>query len=155
MKCEAAAAEANALTSEAVKSAALPLQSVHHVHGRHGLTTGVLGIRDGIADDILQKDLENATSLLVNKAADTLHTATARETTNSGLGDALDVVAQHLAMALGAALAQALAALPTPRHSDSDSSGSRTQEAERTRERKSERAERKPLNSDCGETQRE
>jgi len=41
----------------------------------------------------------------------TLDTATARQTADGGLGDALDVVAQDLAMALGAALAEALAAL--------------------------------------------
>ena len=40
---------------------------------------------------------------------DTLDTATTGETTNSGLGDALDIVAQDLAMALGTALSKALA----------------------------------------------
>ncbi len=42
---------------------------------------------------------------------DTLDTATTRQTADSGLGDALDVVAKNLAMALGTALAEALAAL--------------------------------------------
>ena len=44
---------------------------------------------------------------------DTLDTATASQTTNSGLGDALDVVAQDLAVALGAALAETLATFST------------------------------------------
>ena len=42
---------------------------------------------------------------------DTLDTATASETSDGGLRDTLDVVLQDLAMALGAALAEALAAL--------------------------------------------
>jgi hypothetical protein len=41
----------------------------------------------------------------------TLDTATTRQTADSGLGDALDVVTQNLAVTLGAALAEALAAL--------------------------------------------
>ena len=40
---------------------------------------------------------------------DTLDTATASQTTDGRLGDALDVVAQDLAVALGAALAETLA----------------------------------------------
>jgi hypothetical protein len=42
---------------------------------------------------------------------DTLDTATTRQTADSGLGDALNVVTENLAMALGTALAEALAAL--------------------------------------------
>ena len=42
---------------------------------------------------------------------DTLDTTTTSETADSGLGDALDVVTKNLAMALGTALAEALAAL--------------------------------------------
>jgi hypothetical protein len=39
----------------------------------------------------------------------TLDTTTTGETSNGGLGDALDVVTEDLAMALGTALAEALA----------------------------------------------
>lgn len=42
---------------------------------------------------------------------DTLDTATTRQTTDSGLGDTLDVVAQDLAVTLGTTLAEALATL--------------------------------------------
>jgi len=41
----------------------------------------------------------------------TLDTTTTRQTADSGLGDTLDVVAKNLAVTLGAALAEALAAL--------------------------------------------
>jgi hypothetical protein len=40
---------------------------------------------------------------------DTLDTATTRETTDGRLGDALDVVAKNLAMALGSTLSEAFA----------------------------------------------
>jgi hypothetical protein len=80
----------------------------------------VLGIRHSIPDNVLQKDLQNATSLLIDQTADTLHSSTTSETTNSGLGDALDVIAQHLAMTLGATLAKALPSLSTPRHGENN-----------------------------------
>ena len=40
---------------------------------------------------------------------DTLDTATACETTDSGLGDTLDVVTKNLSVTLGSTLAEALA----------------------------------------------
>ena len=40
--------------------------------------------------------LQHAARLLVNKTADTLHAATARQAANSGLRDALNVVTQNL-----------------------------------------------------------
>jgi hypothetical protein len=39
---------------------------------------------------------------------DTLDTTTTSETTDSGLGDALDVISKNLTMALGTALAETL-----------------------------------------------
>ena len=39
----------------------------------------------------------------------TLHTSTTRETTDGGLGDALDVVTENLAVTLGSAFAEAFA----------------------------------------------
>jgi len=49
---------------------------------------------------------------------DTLDTTTTRETSDSGLGDALDVVSQDLAVTLGAALAETLATLAASSHID-------------------------------------
>ena len=63
-----------------------------------------------------EEDLEHAAGLLVDEARDALDAATACEAADGGLGDALDVVAQHLAVALRATLAEALAALATSRH---------------------------------------
>lgn len=108
--------KASCLTSESVQSTALAFQSVHDVHGRDGLALGVLGVGDGIADHVLQEDLEDATGLLVDQARDTLDTSSASQTTDGGLGDALDVVTQHLPVTLGASFSQSLASLTTSRH---------------------------------------
>lgn len=99
------------LTAEAVQSTTLTLQRVHDVHGRHRLALGVLRVGDRIADDVLEEHLQDAACLLVDQARDTLDTASTSQTTDRRLGDALDVVTQHLAVTLGATLAQTFTAL--------------------------------------------
>ncbi|KFZ63114.1 hypothetical protein N338_10948, partial [Podiceps cristatus] len=99
------------LTTEAVEGASLALESVDHVHGRHRLPLGVLGVGDGVADHVLQEDLQHAARLLVDQPRDALHAAAPSQAADGRLGDALDVVAQHLAVALGAPLAEPLPAL--------------------------------------------
>ena len=75
----------------------LALERVHHVQRSHRLAASVLGVGDGVADDVLEEHLQHTTSLLVDEARDALHTATASQTADGGLGDALDVVAKDLA----------------------------------------------------------
>jgi hypothetical protein len=101
--------------TKAVQRATLALERVNDIHGSHGLAARVLGIGDGITDDILQEHLEHAARLLIDEAADALDTTTASQTADCRLGDALDIVSQHLAVALGTTLPQALAALPNAR----------------------------------------
>ena len=130
---QASSRRTSRLTTETVEGAALALEGVDDVERRDGLALGVLGVGDGITDDALEERLENAAGLLVDHCSrdgvrhqnartkrsesgehtgrDTLDTATTRQTADGGLGDALDVVAQNLAVALGTALAEALAAL--------------------------------------------
>ena len=64
-----------------------------------------------------QAHLEDTTGLLVDEARDALDPPTAGQPADGRLGDALDVVPQHLAVPLGASLAQALTSLATARHS--------------------------------------
>jgi hypothetical protein len=47
----------------------------------------VLSVGNGVADDVFEEDLENTTSLLVDKTGDTFYTATTGKTTDSRLGD--------------------------------------------------------------------
>jgi hypothetical protein len=76
----------------------------------------VLRVGDGVADDVLEKDLEHAAGLLVDEPGDALHAAPASQPPDGRLRDALDVVAEHLAVAFRAALTQALASLAAARH---------------------------------------
>lgn len=71
----------------------------------------MLSVGDGITNDALEEGLENVAGLLVNHGRDTLDTTTTSETTDGGLGDTLNVVTKNLAVTLGTALAEALAAL--------------------------------------------
>ena len=104
------------LAAESVEGTSLPLQSIDDVHGSNGPSLGVLGVGDCVTDDILQKDLENTASLLVDETRDTLDTTTASETTDGGLGDALDVVTKNLPVTLGASFSETFASFTTARH---------------------------------------
>jgi hypothetical protein len=99
------------LTTETVKGAALSLEGVDNVEGSDGLALGVLSVGDGVTDNTLEEGLENSTGLLVDHGRNTLDTTTTSETSDSGLGNTLDVVSQNLAVTLGTTLAETLAAL--------------------------------------------
>ena len=106
------------LTAESVEGTSLAFQGVDDVHGGDGLPLGVLAVGDGITDDILKENLEDTAGLLVDETADALDSTTAGQTTDSGLGDSLDVITQDLAMPLGASLSEPLASFATSRHDD-------------------------------------
>ena len=106
----------DALASEAVQGASLPLQGVNHIHGGHRLPLGVLRVRDGIADHVLQEHLEHPASLLVDQTRDPLHAATASQTADGGLGDSLDVIAENLPVTLGASFPESFAAFASSAH---------------------------------------
>ncbi len=123
--CADGSKEASFLAAESVQGAALPLEGIDHIHGGDGLPLGVFGVGDGVTDDVLQEHLEDTTGLLVDQARDTLDTTAASQTADGGLGDALDVVTQHLAVTLGASLSESLASLATSGHVDALSSNER------------------------------
>ena len=105
------------LSTESVQGPSLSLQSVDDVHGCDGLPLGVLGVGDGITDDVLKENLEDTTGLFVDEAGDTFDTTTTRKTANGGLGDTLDVITQDFAMTLGASLSESLSSFAASRHS--------------------------------------
>jgi hypothetical protein len=104
------------LASEAIQGTTLTFQGVDHIHSGDSLPLGVFAVGDCVTDDILKEELEHTTDLFVNQSRDTLDTTTASQAPDSGLGDALDVIAENFAMTLGATLSQAFAALATSRH---------------------------------------
>ena len=99
---------AASLATKSVQGSALSLQGVDNIHGSDGLTTRVLGVRDGVTDDVLEEHLEDSTSLLVDQTADALDSTTARQPADGRLGDTGNVVAQNLAVALGTSLSETL-----------------------------------------------
>ena len=104
------------LATKAVKGAALFLEGVHHVKGRDGLSAGVLGVGDGVPDDVLKKNLDHPAGLLVNQARQALDTAATGQTTNSWLGNSLNVIPQDFPVPLRTAFAEALSAFAASRH---------------------------------------
>ena len=107
---------AQCLTSESVQGATLALERVDDVHSGDGLAACVLGVGDGVTDHVLEEDLEDTTGLFVDESRNALDATTAGQAADGRLGDALDVVAQHLAVALGATLSESLSSLATSRH---------------------------------------
>nr|XP_033471215.1 uncharacterized protein LOC117249587 [Epinephelus lanceolatus] len=85
--------------SSAVMALQESSESVHHIHGGDRLPLGVLGVGDGVTDDVLQEDLEHPAGLLVDETGDTLHTAAASQTADGGFGDSLDVITENFTMA--------------------------------------------------------
>ena len=106
------------LSTESVEGTSLPLEGIDDIHSGDSLPLGVFGVGDGITDDVLKEDLEDTTGLLVDETTDTLDTATTSETTDSRLGDALDVITKDLAMTLGASLSKTFASFSATRHDE-------------------------------------
>merc|ERR1719384_2416995 len=104
------------LTSESIEGTSLPLEGIDHIHGGDGFPLGVFGVGDGIPDDVLKEDLEDSTGLLVDESRDTLDSSTTRQPPDGGLGDALDVVSQHLPVTLSASLSQSLSSFAAAGH---------------------------------------
>jgi hypothetical protein len=106
----------SSLTTETVQGLALALERVDDIHRGNCLSASVLGVSDTVADDVLQKDLEDTTSLFVDETGNTLHTTTTSKTADSRLRDTLDIITQDLAVTLGTALAESLASFSTSGH---------------------------------------
>ena len=102
------------LTAKSVQSAALSLQSVHHIHGCHSLSLGVLRVCHSITDHVLEKNF----GLLVDQARDSLDTATASKTTDGWLGDTLDVITKDFSVTLGASFSETFTSFTATRHID-------------------------------------
>ena len=109
------------LSTESVKGLSLALESVDDVHGSDGLSAGVLGVGDGITNDVLEEDLEDTTGFFVDQSRDTLDTTSTRKTTDSRLGNTLDVVTKDLSVTLGASLSESLSSFSSSGHGECSS----------------------------------
>lgn len=104
------------LTAETVQGTSLSFKCIHYVHGSHGLPLGVLGVSDGVTDNVFQENFENTTSLFVDQTRNALHTATSCQTTDGGLRDTLDVIAEYFPVPLGTTFPQTFATFASTRH---------------------------------------
>ena len=92
------------LRTEAVKSLSLAFKCVHYVQSSDGLASRMFRVCNGILYNVFKEGLEDSTRFFVHKSRDALDTTTTGQTANRWLCDALDVVSDDLAMALGASL---------------------------------------------------
>ena len=104
------------LTSETIQSSALSLESVDDVEGGDGLSASVLGVGHRVTNDVLEKDLQDASGFFIDETTDALDASSSGETADGGLGDALDVIAKDLAVTLGSSLAETLSSLSSSGH---------------------------------------
>ena len=107
------------LSTESVEGSSLAFQGVDDIECGDGLSLGMLGVGDGITDDVFQENLEDTSGLFIDEARDTLDTTSSSKTTDSGLGDTLDVITKNFAMPLGTPLSQSLSTLSASSHDDS------------------------------------
>ena len=94
----------------------MSLEGVDDVHGGDGLSSGVLGVGDGVTHNVLKEDLEHTSGFLVDETRDSLHTASSSQSSNGGLGDTLDVVSKDLSVPLGAALTETFTSFSSAGH---------------------------------------
>ena len=99
------------LTSESVQGSALSLQGIDDIHGGDSLPLGMLGVGNGITDDILKENLQHTTGLFIDEARDTFYTTSAGKTADSWLGDTLDVITKYFTMTLSAPFSQTFSSL--------------------------------------------
>ena len=97
-------AKVKCLTSETVKGSALSLEGIDNIKSSDSFSSGVLSVGHSISDDVLKKNLKDTTGLLVDKTRDTLDTTSSCQSSDSRLGDTLDVISQDLSVTLGATL---------------------------------------------------
>ena len=89
----------------------MAFQSVHNIKGCDCLSLGMLGVGDGITDDIFQENFEDTTGLFVDQAGDTLDTTSAGQSSDGGLGDSLDVITEYFSVPLGTSLSESFSSL--------------------------------------------
>jgi len=104
------------LTSETVKGLSLTLEGVDDVHCYDSLAASVLSVGNRVTDDVLEEYLEDSAGLLVDESRDTLDSTTTGKTTDSGLGNSLDVIAKYFTMTLSSSLSESLSSFTAARH---------------------------------------
>ena len=103
---------ASCSSAETVEGSALSLESVDNVESGDGLSLGVFGVDDGVANNVLEEGAEDSASLLIDVGGDSLDATSSGQSADSRLGDSEDGLSEGLVVgeALSAGLAAAHAA---------------------------------------------
>ena len=98
-------------SAETVESSSLSLESVDNVESGDGLSLGVFGVHNGVADNVLEEASEDSAGLLIDVRGDSLDATTSCESADSWLGNAEDAVSERSSWleSLGSGLASGLA----------------------------------------------
>jgi hypothetical protein len=84
------------LDAESVQAASLTLQSVDNVHRGDCLALAVFRVRDGIANNFVQKVLQDNADFFVDQAGDTFDSSATGQATDSWLGDTVQIALRGL-----------------------------------------------------------
>ena len=99
-------------STESVKGSSLSLESVDDIEGGDGLSLGVLGVGNGVLDNVLEELSEDNSGLVVDEGADSLDTTSSGESSDGWLGDTEDGVLDGLGgESLGSSLSADLSEL--------------------------------------------
>ncbi|KAG5452957.1 hypothetical protein CSKR_202355 [Clonorchis sinensis] len=78
----------------------------------------MLGVGDGVTNDVLKEHLQDTTGFLVDQTGDALRATSTSQTADGWLGDPLDVIPENLAMAFRASFPESFTTLTTFRRDD-------------------------------------
>ena len=76
----------------------------------------MLSVCDSISDHILKEYFENSSGLLIDQSRDSLHSTSSCQTSDGRLGDALDIISQHLPVPLGSSLSESFSSFASSSH---------------------------------------
>ena len=83
-------------STETVEGSALSLESIDDIEGGDGLSLGVLGVGNGVLDNVLEEASEDNSGLVIDEGADSLDTTSSGESSDGWLGDTEDGVLDGL-----------------------------------------------------------
>ena len=76
----------------------------------------MFSICNSITNNVFKENLEDTTGFFINQTRDTLDTTTTSKTTNSRLGNTLNIITKNLSMTLGTTLSETFTTFSTTSH---------------------------------------
>ena len=74
-------------STETVEGSALSLEGVNDIESSNSLSLGVLGVGNGVLDNVLEEASEDNSGLVIDEGADSLDSTSSSESSNGWLGD--------------------------------------------------------------------